>query len=101
MGLEIALQAGSSSPREVVDLEKTPIRISDEAVAMGFQTVKSMAYQSYLPEYPKTDNAGFGYCINVGHLSPDDIRLLGRWAPLLSMKAYQNIPLRLCFFAQE
>lgn len=56
-------QAGSSSPREVIDLEP-PIRISDEAVAMGFQTVKSMAYQSYLLEYPKTDNAGFGYCVS-------------------------------------
>jgi hypothetical protein len=68
-----SLQASYGSPQEVVDLDKTPIRISDEAVAHGFQTVKSLTYQSYLPEYPKTDNAGFGYSLNVSHLSPDDI----------------------------
>jgi hypothetical protein len=38
--------------------------MSDEAVAMGFQAVKSMAYQSYLPEYLTTENAGFGYCVS-------------------------------------
>lgn len=50
-----------------------PIRISSDLVGTGFEAVRTIMYQSHLPEYPKTDNAGFGYCINVGHLPCDDV----------------------------
>ncbi|KAN0073099.1 hypothetical protein V8E54_009213 [Elaphomyces granulatus] len=66
-GLEIALQADFSSPREASDLE-TPIRISDEAVAMGFQTIKSMEYQPYLPEYPKTDTTSTRLYVDIRYI---------------------------------
>jgi hypothetical protein len=59
-------------PSEVNDPDGA-IRISGDAVATGFDTVKFIKYQSYIPEYPTTDNSGFAYCVNVGHLSNDDV----------------------------
>ena len=62
---QICRAAGSTTPSvhslaPDIDDSGAPIRISSDLVGTGFEAVKIVIYQSHLPEYPKTDNAGFG-----------------------------------------